>query len=372
MSEWHAVEALNDGIERTTKLLFKPFSMRLWLRLALVVFLLELSGSFTQITFRVGGDLSSLEDLGVHLTMQVVTLIIAAVAVLIFLSLVGQFVSAVFNFVFIEALFEEKVEFVENFRRNAGKGLSLFLFNLAVGIASLIIILAPLIAIIYASFKAQLSAAFATTIFLGMMVLWVLFVLAYMILASIFLSITGDFVVPLMHFTGGGVIENWRKAWSLLTKNLSQLMVYLVLKMAFGMISGIVELLVGLAALLVAIGVLLVLGGVGALAWLGLTALSPGLEGLTAAVIIAAFIALMAIALTVSYAIVFLTLPIPVFFRYYSILFLQRISPELNAHTGMRGKPAEKTNTPERTKAITEGGGEAREKTKKQEDIKAY
>ena len=84
MSEWHAVEALNDGIERTTKLLFKPFSMRLWLRLALVVFLLELSGSFTQITFRVGGDLSSLEDLGVHLTRQVVTLIIAAVAVLIF------------------------------------------------------------------------------------------------------------------------------------------------------------------------------------------------------------------------------------------------------------------------------------------------
>lgn len=335
MSEWHAIEALNEGIERTMGLLFKPFNLRLWLKIALVVFLTEfLSGSMGEFT-----RLGNLGDSDINFTGELVILIIVALAVILFISLVLQFISSVFSFVFIEALFENRIEFVEGFKRNINKGLSLFIFNFVVGFISLVFVLGLVLLGVFLGIKVN-SLVFS----IMLIVLGAMFFIIYLLVLILVFSITNDFIVPLMHFKGLGIMNSWAKTLGLIETKLSQFLVYFVLKIAFGMIAGIIEFFVGMCIFFVLLIIAIVLGGGSVLAWLGLTALIPGLSQLTIFMLLLAVVVIIIVSLIVSYIMVALTLPIPVFFRYYSILFIQRIYPEIRGTEVVLEKPPEKAD----------------------------
>ncbi|MCX6694882.1 MAG: hypothetical protein NTU61_01105, partial [Candidatus Altiarchaeota archaeon] len=151
MSEWHAIDALNDSIERTEGLLFRPFRLEFWLRLALVLFIIGLSGSFSNFTMRI----SDFSDMDLQLTRELVVIIIVVFALLLFITLALDFVASVYTFVFIEAIFNDKVEFIEGFKRNLSKGFSLFAFNILVGIAAILLVVAALVAGVYIGVKAD-------------------------------------------------------------------------------------------------------------------------------------------------------------------------------------------------------------------------
>jgi len=320
MAEWRAVEALNESVNRTIDVLFKPFNLSKWLKIAFIVFMLGLGGTISSQTSRV----SDLQDSGIAITKEIIVLVITLVAVLLLIGLVLQFISAVFNFIFIEALMENRIELVEGFKRNAGKGLSLFLFGLAFGIISIAIIVAAVVAGVFIGMKTSSVALIAILIIAGVLLLF-----CYMIFFGIIFSFTTDFVVPLMHFRGYGIIKGWGRLITLLEENFKQFIVYLVIKIALGIIAAGINLAIFLVVFIIILLAAVVLGGGSVLAWLGLTALFPALGSVTVVMLVLALFAIIVLALIFNYVLIVLTLPIPVFFRYYSLHFIRRIDPKV-------------------------------------------
>ncbi|MCX6695525.1 MAG: hypothetical protein NTU61_04455, partial [Candidatus Altiarchaeota archaeon] len=184
----------------------------------------------------------------------------------------------------------------------------------------------------------------------------------------ILVTITNDLVVPLMQFCGTGIIKSWGKVIGLLKSSLNQFIVYALLKLGFVMITSIIELGLALIVFIAVFIFVLIVGLICVLAWIGLSAVFPAMEALLIPAIIAAVAFLIMFSLAVGYLMIVLTLPIPVFFRYYNVLFMKRACPEMNVLTGQKPKDkktGEKTKTPSKDTA--------KKKTKaKRDEIKAY
>lgn len=362
MSEWYAVDALNESIDRTEKLLFKPFNLKLWLKIGLIVFLLNVSQFAGQ-----GARFTDMEKLGVEFTGEVIILLLAVMAVILFLTLVLSFVEAVFSFVFIEALMEGRVEFVNGFKRNASRGLYLFLFRLVTSI----IVLGGIVVLVAAGAFAAITIN-SELFTIAIILVGILLLIPIMIASGLFFSLTQDFVVPLMFYRNDGVVSGWRRLIGLLSSNLSQFIVYVIIKIAFGMIAGIISLVIALLLFGIILVASLVIGGGSVLAWLGLTAAAPSLESLTVYMVILGAILFVALLIAVQYTVGVITLPIEVFFRYYSLFFIQNIDGRNTSEKTVQEAPKAEEKASE-VKKQSKRPKQPKDKDKSQDaKIKAY
>ncbi|MFH1055106.1 MAG: hypothetical protein V1744_03305 [Candidatus Altiarchaeota archaeon] len=338
MNRWHAVDALDETVERT-KYLLLPFNLRFWLKLALVVLL---AGGLS------GGNWGRMTDLGKETTPSpgVLAFAMVFVAAILFIALIFWYVSAVARFIFVEALAKREFNLVECFKRQAGNGLKLFLFEVAVVISLIVLVVAAIIAGVtfFQTIKSTIAMiAIGLAAFLaGLVVLTCVLLVMWLV---------SEFTVPIMYGRGCGIISGVKEALTLASRNFWEFTVYSIIKFAFSIAGAIITLLVGLpfyiAVFLIALAV-----GVGAyvIALLGNLTLTP----FVAALIIAGVVALVIVQLIVSYIVTALTLPISVFLRYYSLIFLGRIAPTLNLMGPAKKKP------------------EGDEAIKKEEKVKVY
>lgn len=324
--EWHAVGALNRALEETNSLLFKKVKFVFWLKLALVVFLVGGGGFFNPTSF-VGNENRSDVDL-----MRYLPLVVVVFSVIVIIGLVFSFIRAVCQFMFIDALVDGRIEIVKGFKRNLDNGFSLFLFNLALGFATIAAVIAILMPAVYYMFLSGAEVSRPVT-FVGMLLMMCI-VLPIALASGIIGSFTNEFVTVLMYKNRKGVVYCWKRLIGLIKNNTKEFVVYMVVRIACGIAASIilfiVEIVVTIVAIIVAIvpvvGFIVIVGGSAiALDW-GTSALMW--------LLIPAVVAAIAYLWVVSYIIVALTLPIPVFFRYYSMLFLHRIEPTLGIMAG--------------------------------------
>lgn len=331
-SKWHAVSALDEALNETVELLFRRFNLRLWLKLAFVVFLVSGLGmggpNFGGNWGGSGGD-GNLDRLNIRWE-EYLPLIAAVAAFFIFIALVFSFISSIASFVFIESVLRRNIEVVEGFRRHAENGLKYFLFRVFLGVVTILVLLAIILSVIFIAdkFSGELRL-----ILIAYVILVIVFFLIAVILLSIISSFTTDFVLLLMYSNKIGIVGGWRTLSSIIQKNFGQFLVYVLMKVCLGFIATII---VFAASIITSIFMLLVLIVVGVFLLLIALALGVGITFFLTHPAISLFLILLGVVfvvillLFVSYAAVFITLPVSVFFRYYSILFFGRIHPNVS------------------------------------------
>lgn len=325
----HAIDVINPAIEKTKKLLF-PFNLKFWLKLALIVFLVGLSSpGFNNRSFEAGKD-----DISLSPTVSI--LLISFVVLLILAGLLLFYASSIATFVLLDSVLRKKLKIMDGFKRYLKQGLQLFFFRLGLGIVVFIV----MVLMILPGVLLFSGGVDNIWIFIPYIAVVIFGVIATIILIAVLNSFTVDFVVPLMYLRGKGILRGWSSLMKIIRKNKGQFLVYIVVKILLGMVGGLIGLFIALF--------FLILFGIPAILLFilfSLVGLEISLLSTLPLPIIVLLIALVIFfAVSISYIITFFTLPIPVFFRFYSILFLEKVCPDVSwsAKPNEPEKPKEK------------------------------
>lgn len=339
---------MQEAIERTRTLLF-PFRLGFWLRLALVAMLLGTGGgggsgggsgggqdsgygSDTGLSTQAAPPMMGLaapgflsEGLSGGLLGGSMLLIAAVVAAAVVFILVLMYLSSVSVFVFVKALASGDLKLIEYYKSQAGRGLSLFLFEFAV----LIVILALILAAILVGVGFFSSVGFGFTGIL-LIILAVFAAVAIVVVVSLLLWLVTELAAPIMYATGCGLIEAMRRVKELASSGLWQFVVFLAMRIGFGLIGAVVQFVVQLIFLIPVLAVLFLFGFGAAI-----------LGGPTAPLMSLAMLALIPVLIVIRYVTSFVTLPVTVFLRYYSLLFLARMNPAYSVFAPAKPEPGE-------------------------------
>ncbi|WP_135364740.1 DUF7544 domain-containing protein [Halosimplex halophilum] len=307
-----ALDRIDDAYRATSGFL-RPVDRGRWLRLALIGLFVGLptaAGSGAQWTTPAsdptpgpGPTPGGPADVPTAVWVAVAVAVLVAVALALAFALVGS----VMEFVLYESIRRESVSIRAYWRQHFGRGLRLFGFRLAVGLAVLVAValLVGLVALgVYA------ANAVASTLFLAVVLVPVVLVLA--LVAGVVGSFTTAFVVPVMLATECGVLTGWRRFWPTLTGEWREFLAYAVLAFVLGIVGSAA---VGVVVAFAAVVLLLPAALLGALAF-ALFLLSEPL-GVAAFVVVGLLFALAVVAVA---AVV--QVPVVVYLRYYALLVL--------------------------------------------------
>ncbi|SEW00190.1 DUF7544 domain-containing protein [Natrinema salifodinae] len=247
-----AIDDLSDAID-VTRAFLTPVRLGTWLKLAVIVFFLggigfgnpAFSGGF-------GGDPApgpgtgpepgpGAIDVGEWLPVLVVAGLILLVVWLAF-ALVGSLL----EFTFLESLRSDDVRLRRYTRRNVGRGLSLFGFRLALSLVLLLVLGAPLTAIVFA------TAGDVSMVLLG---LYALVAIPVYLVYAVINRFTTVFVAPTMLQEEVGALDAWRRFWETLTANWTEYLAYLLL---VWLLQLVVSFAIGILMFVLAIPFLLV------------------------------------------------------------------------------------------------------------------
>jgi len=321
-----AVDAIGPAFEHTKQQLTKPFRFAQWARLALVGFLAgELSSgggcsmprSFAVPRHPSGGDhLLSLAIPGVNPALYAGLIAILVVCALV-LWILFLYVSSVMRFVLFDAVVTRYCEIRKRWNSRQGPGLRLFVWQLLVLFATLVIftiLVGVPAAIAFGLGWIKSPKEHLVPLILGGMVLF--FVFLALVIALILVHVfTKDFVVPQMALENISAIEGWRRLLPILRSETGSYAGYAGMKLVMALGAAVV---VGIVSVIVILILLIPFGGFGAIA-----VLLGKAGGLTwnlytislAVVLVAIFLCVML------YAVSLVSVPVIVFFPAYSIYF---------------------------------------------------
>ncbi|MGQ9729801.1 MAG: DUF7544 domain-containing protein [Candidatus Zipacnadales bacterium] len=340
-----AVEAILPAWQNTKRILFENFSVRRWLKLALIAFLAGVIGGGGSGGFNFpgpGGSPGSSQGGGPDLQeawQQILSWcqahvqeIIIGVAVLgglgLILALLWTYISSVFRFIFLESVVTGETAIRASWHRNKGQGFSFFLWRLGFGmVASLVIALVvglPILFLVIFLSATTEHAPSVKVIFgsIGLLLVIVFLILIAGIILGLVRALTCDFVLPLMYLNRIGVIEGWSRFWELLWDNKVGFLVYFLMKILITVVLGLVSLILGCCGLLVAFLPIAALGAVGyfivqaagitSWSWTYLWAIIP--VGLVTVI-------------GLGYWMTCVLLPVPVYYQSYALKYLGYVEP---------------------------------------------
>lgn len=306
----YPIEDLDDAWIATREFL-TPLSVKRLLVLAVIVFFV--GGTSTNFSGGGGsGGAPSETDPGAEPGLDALWTFIIENALVIgliggtilLLVLVFTLIGAVMEFVFVQSLRTDEVQFWEYSRSYLGEGLRLFGFRIvlgAVGLLPIAVLLGFGLATIGAGPLPEISGAILVVLGLVAALLFVLLTITN--------ALTTRFVVPVMLVRESGVLDGWRAFWPTLLNQWKQYLVYGIATLILNIVLGIVFLLLLVIA---AIVVLIPVGAVVA----GIAFLAEPL--LTPVVIVFGVLFVGSLIL----AALLLQVPIQTYLRYYALLIL--------------------------------------------------
>jgi hypothetical protein len=313
---YSALSSIGDAIDATRDFLF-PVDRSRWLRLAVYAFFLGATsfGSTPNLPGNLGGGGETpgggtVGDIG-RLAPELGAVVVAAILLVVVLALAFRYLTAVTEFAFVEALRDETVSVRAQFRRNLGRGLRLFGFQVLLFGGVVAIVLGPLGLL----FAIEGGAALVLLV-----VAIPVFFLA-MFVVGIVNRLTTDFVVPTMLVEDESLLGGWRRLWPVLRSNLAETAVYVVilyvLQFAIGIgvvvVLGVIALVLGLPLAAVGFAVYAAAGGT-----LGLAV------GSVIAVLALVFVALLFVAGLA------IQIPVQTFYRYFELFVLGDLDADLD------------------------------------------
>ena len=244
------IKPVNEAIERTKTILFKPFNLEKWFIIGFCAWLAGLfEGSGGGLNFNFNDkdrfDKSQLPPGLMHLWHEHMTLIViaATAAVILFITLfaVLLWLSSRGKFMFLDCLAKNKAHIKEPWKTFKKQANGLFGFRLLI-IAAAMICMIPL-GILTVWFFSLFKSGGANAVVAAMMVF--VMILLIFIVVSIFglvQTLTFDFVVPILYLQQIGVFKAWGKFLPLLWQNFWKIMLYLLFKLLILLCLGAVVL----------------------------------------------------------------------------------------------------------------------------------
>jgi len=337
MTELHAFRPVTTAFGKTKKLLLEPFDVALWIKLVIITFFVGSgSGAYnpgSNLQYSMNrADLSDLSSFNISDILSNTTLLVAIlllVLIVVALALLLSYLRGVFSFVLVDALTTGNVRIVQPFKDNMRRGFKAFLFNVAASIVSLAVIGSIIAILVLALLWATGTGNFSSLSTAGLLavilvvVTGILLMVGFSILMGIIIGFFYDFGVPLMYFKGMGLRQALRNVVGMVKKDPLEFLVYVILRwvleMAVSLVLGIFILF--LFAIFFAAGFIMFIAAIEAAELSILIALPFAL-----AILIALLLLILIMAV--------ISLPVNVYFRYYSLDFLKSIDPSAVIYTG--------------------------------------
>ncbi len=308
----NSVDSVEPAFNAMKELLF-PIRFLFWLKLAFVSLFggRRSGGSFENFS---KSSNNSFKTPNLNSFLAQYGLVIGLLAfIIVLIGLVFGYIGSVFSFVFVEDLVEKKSNILEPFRKNIGFGFNYFLFNLFLGLVSLITLLLFLLPALI-PFLTGMNPIISIGFLIFLFVVWFLTIGLILGLIS---SFTHDFILPLMYLKQQGLMQSWSELKKLILKEWKEFLVYLIVSFVLSLVGGVIALILLIPLIIVGVVIAFIL------AIIGFWGIVTSGNWLLIAVII--FLAIPLVFLFI-YLTAIITLPINVFFRYYSIIFLGKTS----------------------------------------------
>jgi hypothetical protein len=266
---WYGIDAVDKAISRTRRTLFEPFEFWKWVKLAIIIFLIGGASSNN-----VGSGTNykmSPEDLqNISMNSDFIPryiqhnvieniypagdsaalygLLISLIVGLIFLILLFSYISSVMEFVFIESLVKNDVEFWAYSRKFLGKGFNLLIVRLALGLIFLLLLGIAALPFIFSIIKTYSDPSWP--IILGGL-FWVFGVIAVLILLGIIINSLLSLAIPVSIYRAIGILPAFRLIFANFRKSWQQILVYWGMRFLLGIGIAILLLIIFLITLLV-------------------------------------------------------------------------------------------------------------------------
>ena len=258
------IEPIGAAIEKTKQILFKPFDIGKWFAIGFCAWLAMLGNggggggnfNFGGTGNRSGGGMhrfqqemneaknAILENLPVVMSVAAVVIVLVLVLAVVFMWLKSRG-----QFMFLHCVAENKGEVVHPWKQYARQANSLFLFKIVVwliGTVASLFFIVPLIFITITfaktDFKVFAAAQVVPAIFL---------VLGFLLLAivwGVIKTLTEDFVVPVMLLQRCTLVDGWKRFWALCKPNMGTFFLFLLFLIVVNMVLGIIAFAVVLGA----------------------------------------------------------------------------------------------------------------------------
>lgn len=310
----YAFDDIDDAFDATRAFLW-PFTLGRWTRLALVVFFIGGLGGSTPLQFTGGtpggggpntpsalGTPDTIPSLG-GLELAVIGVLIGFIALIALLFLL---VGSIMEFIFVESLRQEEVTIRRYWGERWGQGLRLFGFRLLVSILTFGSIGLLIVGVLF-------PALFGDGDFsLSLLLLAILVGIAVVIVSGFVNGFTTVFVVPIMISEDCSLLAAWRQFWPTMIDQWKQYVAYAVMGLVLQIAGRIAASIVTVIATIAVAVPLVIVGLIGA----GLLAVSPILGWTVIGIVGVLFV------LTVIALVLFISVPVQTFLRYYALLIL--------------------------------------------------
>ncbi|MEA3329661.1 MAG: hypothetical protein U9Q06_02865 [Nanoarchaeota archaeon] len=331
--KWNAFSLIEPAIKKTEGLLFgDAFSLKYWMKLGFVsMFSMNRIGG----GFKSGGGgrnftlpstknerVSNITGNAVSKFSGTTAGIVGLIAVIgLMIGLIFNYITSMFTFVFIDALFKKQYSIRQSWGESRSKGCSLFFFRIIIAIITfggILLIFSPLIIQIASVGIGNYFENFNLLFFIGQVLLYLLLLVVWVFLISIFLTFVYDFSLVDVYTNSIGFTSAIRRTFHNLRDQKLEGLVYWLAKLVIGIVTGMAVLLLGIIYLVL----LLFVGGL-----LGLIILLPVylISKSILAIIALSIILGIPFLLLAFYLFNVLVLPLSVFVRYFAILGYEKL-----------------------------------------------
>ncbi len=318
----YAIDILNSAFDKTKKKFF-PVKPKFWMRMGFV----SLLGSTWGGGFNGSQSSSWKEEMPADMTFSQFiseantkaldflsknSLIVAlGLSVVTILSLILSYINSVFMFVFMDGLLSKDFSVRKSFASSREKGVSLFWARFVIGLVFFGVLMVLFFPLISAFFKNEL-VSFNPVYLIPI----VTFFIVIAVIMGIFWFLVYDFVVPIMYIKKYSFVRAWDYFKKIAGKKKFEIFFYWLVKIGLSIAASIVYvILVVILALIFLVFILIA----GLLVFL-LRLSSPNLVTIAILVACIFFIILFFVFFTAV-----ITVPIPGFFRMYSIEMVKKL-----------------------------------------------
>jgi len=251
------VEPLNPAFEHVKRVLFQPFDIGKWFVIGFCAWLAQLgesggtnfnysgthsgSSSNNVSAESIRGGLEKAREYVIGNLYWLVPVAICAFLFLMALWVLILWLNSRGKFMFLHCVALDKAEVVEPWNRYAGPANSLFWFQLALGLISMVLIF-PLLGITgVLILKMILHGEPIIGAILAIAGI-VMFIVLWMIVFALIHKFTVDFVVPIMYLRGGKCLDAWGEFWKLLCAQPGLFTLYILFQIVIGIAIGVIVL----------------------------------------------------------------------------------------------------------------------------------
>lgn len=327
-----AVEAISAALARTKRMLFQPFRFGFWARLAVVALITGEAGGSGG-----AGRLPNLANLGresgedkwrvlarlfsepawEQIQPYLFWIVLCFVGVLALLVL-WIYSDCIYRFILLDAVVTGQCRLREGWRTWRESGRQYFLWVLAFGLTSLLLLGIVGGVPVWLAWRAgwfQKAEDHIAGLILGGVALGLLLLVLFLALAVTDM-LARDFVIPVMAFENVDAVEGWRRLFAMMRVDKSAYVVYTLLKVALSVARAIVF---AIADLFVVLILLIPLGLLGVIGYLIGKSLGADWSNISAILLLSG-LGLLAFA-GILYVIGFVYAPGLVFFQSYTLEF---------------------------------------------------